>query len=491
VIRQHHVHRFFAPGILLLGWMLSAPLAAQNDPELEQILFEAVPLPAPTTDQASRGLERFMQVPEQRNSLSGRPPPRSDAAETDRAIALYQEAIAAEEAANGPFAAGQLESFLQLGQLYQQLGDHEAALEALGKAEYISRINSGLFAPEQIVIVEAMVRSYFATGALAQANEKQQYLVFIQQQFFGEDSLEVVPALKNLGNWNMDAFRSMLNQHNASGFQLGLNTRAGGTSSTPNPRVLAFGNLFTAQRSYYQAIVNLVQQRQFRDPLLPQLELQLIEAIFLGANREAILENPEFYLGRRGTYTGSRIIRSGLNSNSLSFANGRNAWTRMRIYLENDPSASAVEVAATIIGLGDWHMLFNRRTSALGLYREARSYLQEHQVEDSMIDALLSPAVPQQLPAFTPLPHSRGKFGIEADTPLDYDGYLDLSFSISRYGNIRDLKVLATSDNVDKRMERRLKRLLHSSPFRPRLVDGDTLDEKPLTLRYYFAVIDR
>lgn len=475
---------------LLLAWILAAnPALAQDDVDIERVLFEAEPLAAPPP---VPGFDPFPLRQARSDATDSQAPPTLLPTDSDaeEAIARYLEVVAVEEAANGPFAPDLLDPFLSLGHLYQQQEDHEAALEAFGKAEYISRINNGLYAPEQFEIVEAMVHSHFAIGDLRAANERQQYLLFIQQQYFGEESVQVVPALDNLGNWNMDAFRSLLNQHNDSGFPVGLNTRAGGSNATPNPRVLAFGNLYLAQRSYYQAIVNLVQERRFRDPMLPQLELQLIEAIFLAANREGILEDPDFYMDRRRTRTGSRISRDNLTGSTQGFINGRNAWTRMRIYLENDPAATPVEVASAIIGLGDWHMLFNRRQSALDYYQEARTFLLQHDVPEATISALLSPAVPSQLPDFTPLPHSRGKFGIAADTPVDYDGYLDIRFSITRYGNVRDLEVLEKTGNVNKALERRLLRLVRSTPFRPRMEAGELQHRAPVTLRYHFAMID-
>jgi len=465
---------------VFLSVLLPTTAQAQLRP-IDLVLFEPQPLegsPAPLLPAAAT-------VAIAADAPAAGTPPDSDTTEAD--IARYLAAIAEEELANGPFTPNLLEPFLAVGRIYQQLDDHEAALEALGKAEYISRINEGLYAPQQFEIVKAMIDSHLATGDLQQANQRQQYLLFIQQEYYGEESLQVVPALETLAEWNMDAFRSMLNQINASGFAIGLNTRAGGSGRTMNPRVLAFGNLFTAQRSYYQAIVNLVTNRDFRNPLLPELEQDLIEAIYLGANREAILEDPDFYIDKSSIRTGSRIRRSGLNGASLAFQNGRNAWHRMRIYLENDPRATPEQIAESIIGLGDWHLLFNRSSIAIDYYREAHAFLQAREVPASRIASLLNPVVPQQLPDFTPLPHSRAKFGIPADSSIGWDGHIDVSFSLSRFGNVRGLKLLDASDNVSPELERRLRRLLRSAPFRPRLIDGTPVADDAVTLRYYFS----
>jgi tetratricopeptide (TPR) repeat protein len=486
-------------GLLVLLCCLPALSAvAQKGNEINRIVFDPQPLSAAQTQaQAPTAVASTAAGPAVAPRSTSRPRPISDAIlptsllpqTVEAGIAAdtaerYLEAIAAEELDNGPFAPELLQQFMALAETYQQQGQHEEALEAFGKAEYISRINNGLYAPEQFGIVENMIESHLAAGDLVAANSRQQYLLFLQQQVYGEDSMEVVPALAELGDWNMSAFNTILNRATPFTLSMNFNSRI----NEPPPRAVAFGNLYMAQSNYYRAILNLVKHSETDSPELLELETKLIEAIFLGANRNGILDDPDFYMDRRHTRTGSRIARSNLNGASLSFINGRNAWLRMRIYQEHNPAAQPLDIAETLIGLGDWHMLFNRRLTALDYYREALAYLQQQEVPAPVIDSLLSPPVPQQLPVFTPLPHSRAKFGIAADAPLDYSGYLDVSFRITRYGNVRDMEVLGKTDNASPALERRLKRLLRSAPFRPRIIDGEPADSDTVALRYYFAM---
>lgn len=74
------------------------------------------------------------------------------------------------------------------------------------------------------------------------------------------------------------------------------------------------------------------------------------------------------------------------------------------------------------------------------------------------------------------LPHSRGHFGLAADATLPWQGWIEVSFELSRYGNVRRLRIDASSEGTDKVVERRLQRLLGSNPFRPfiALTEGDT-----------------
>jgi hypothetical protein len=254
--------------------------------------------------------------------------------------------------------------------------------------------------------------------------------------------------------------------------------------NAPSPRLLAFGNLFQARLNFYDAISNLLQHQQYEDPRLIDLERRLIETEFMTASREGIMHNPDFYMDMRGVYTGTRITRS-RRSNQINFVNGRNAHERIRIYQEamrTDP----LEVGKTIVSMADWHLLFDRQVGALELYREARRYMLEHGVEQASIDALLSPGIPQQLPSFTPLPHSREKFGIAPDATVDYDGHIDVSFRVSRFGNAGRIEVVDQEGPVTADMLRRLRRLLNSTPFRPRFVAGEPATSDDVTVRYYF-----
>ncbi|MES2626335.1 MAG: hypothetical protein V4628_13710 [Pseudomonadota bacterium] len=466
---RHHIFFSTLSYGVLFHLLVSAHVYAQDPIPFEYLLFEAHPLSgytkpaqAPASDPQA-GLYIF---------------PSDEKPATDTTIDLYLDSITETEANDGPFASVLLEQYLSLGKAYQQNDMPAEAIETLEKAEYISRINSGLYDSEQFVIVENLIASYLANGEPDKASEKMQYLLFLSQQAFGRESAQAVPILRKLGDWQMAAFSSVI--YGETPFTISIN--AGPNSS---PRDLAFGNLYLAQNSYYRAITNLVANRRYNDPELDDLETKLIEAIFLSANRQGLLDNPDFYMDRRINSTGSRI-RMDFRGFSISYINGRNAYQRLRLYEEHKENADPVKVAQAIIGLADWCLLFNRRPLALRAYEEAFTYMHNHNIPEDVIAELLHPQLPHQLPQFTALPHSRKKFAIGPDAPLDFSGYVDVSFQLSRYGNVHDLKITNVNGSVTKNMERRLRRLMRASPFRPRIEEGKTV-ESEVSMRYYFT----
>jgi tetratricopeptide (TPR) repeat protein len=401
-------------------------------------------------------------------------------ATAENSIDSYLDYISTTETDDGPFAPALVEQYLSLGKAYQQSNQHTEAIEVFQKAEYISRINNGLFAAEQFVIVQNLIASYLATGEIGKAAERQQYLLFLSQQTFGEDSLQLVPVLQDVGDWQMASFSAGI--YADLPFMISV-----GSSRYSSPRDFAFSSLYLAQNTYFQAIQNLIKNNQLNNPALNELELKLIEAVFFSANRQGLLANPDFYMDAHLGHTGSRIIRRNLGGNSISYINGRNAYLRMRLYEEHQTTVDPLEVARAIIGLGDWNLLFDRRTVALRSYEEAAAYLRSHNVTEEAIAALMHPELPPQLPVFTALPHSREKYAIPAEFPLTFAGFADVSFDLTRYGNVHNIEIGSKTGEFSKNMERRLVRILRTTPFRPRLQDGKVIASENIRIRYYYA----
>lgn len=467
-------------GIVLVCLSLCAlPAAAQTPAQLDRILFEAQPLDGSIAPAPATPVQTPVTVMPGLGPLLGGQDRGED-------IEDYLESIANIELEDGPFARDLLEQYLALGEMHQQVNDHEAALEAFGKADYISRINNGLYSEQQFAIVENMIESHLARGEYAEAGDRQRYLLLLHEQHYGDNNVQLVPALEDIGDWNYTMFERQLKLPNTV-FAVG---NSGGFGGRPmSPRAMAFGSLYQSQMNYWRAINIMLNNGRFRDPQLQELEHKLIETAFLTSNRDGLINNPDFYLSKRTAYTGTRIRRSE-RPNSPYFFTGRSAYERLMAYHLLTPGTDAVTVAQTLIALGDWHLVFDRQGAAINTYKRAHAFLVANSVPQANIDALLSPRLPAQLPAFTPLPHSREKFGIAPDAAVDWDGYIDLSFRIGRFGGVEHFEVLATDGPVTKALQSRLRRMLRSTPFRPRFIDGEPARGETVQLRYYFAQLD-
>lgn len=327
-------------GTLVLLCLAAIPALAQVNPNL--LLFEArLPPGAQTSTPAHTAAARPERAQAAPESAAGQEPatPPVAAARLLGEIDAYQERISTLIGETGPFDFSLVQEYASLGRLYQQAGQHEQAVEAFAQAEYVARINEGLDSPQAFASIEAAVESLIAMGNLSAANEKLQFLLYLNREHYGSNSLELVPLLTNLGDWHMYSFSQAVSRPSIPGISINFGNSRGRDA---NPRALAFGSLFRARRMYEQAI---------------------------------------------GT-----------------------------------------------------------------------------------------------------LPHSRAYMGIAEEAELDYEGYVDLSFEISRYGSAKRIRILGSSEGTDPDVVNRLRRLLRSMPFRPVLLE-DSEAARQKKLRYYYTQV--
>jgi tetratricopeptide (TPR) repeat protein len=459
--------RSWAASLLVL-WQL--PLLAQIEPT--NVLFEAYPLPAGD----SMPLPHASTAPVARFSFIGSAPTQvditADITALEATVVAYESSLTALAAnSNSPFSPVQFEQLLDLGAAYQQLGRYDDALTTLEKAEFLTRINNGLYGPEQFRVVEQMVETLLANGRSMEAQQKQQYLLYRQQQFYGADSKALVPAFEQMGDWAMTSFATGIQKRNSIGFSANAPTRRGRILT---PREVAVNSLQTARMRYFQAIRTLVQNADYHNPELLELEEKMLQAIYLSAHRIGLIDDPQFYLGGRTSLTGTRISIKEFEVNMTAYNEGRSALQRQLIYQETNPKSDAVALLHTLLNLADWHLLFNRMDEAESVYADAWKLAHTSPL-DSFAPALLNPPVPPQLPLFIALPHSRGAFGIANSNVQQFEGYIDVVLSLSRNGDVRKIVTTGKSDNTTLALEKRLRRLVRAAPFRPPLENGEPM----------------
>ena len=196
--------------ICLLPLCLFFPHAhAQSPTDLDRLIFEPALLNRETGEEISR-----YTYPVQFLSMNLTPIDNNIQVENPLSILEirsnineYLEDVADLETSDGPYTGDLFQTLMNLGIQYQMLGDHEQAIETFQRAEHISRINSGLYHPDQYASTEKMIQSYLAMGDIRNANLKQRYMLYINQQHFGITTPETLPTLVNLAQSNMENFQ--------------------------------------------------------------------------------------------------------------------------------------------------------------------------------------------------------------------------------------------------------------------------------------------
>lgn len=465
---------------------------AQPDVLTEQLLFEAVPLP---DDGAApvRALVSFSDA-EARIPIPAAEQPELSDAEQDalrRDIAAYRARVGDAEVTEGPYSDQLREDLFNMGLMYQRLDEHEEALLVMERALAVSRINYGLEGLDQVPIMEAMAQSYLAQGKLSDADAMMEAALMLQTKAYEGDAQQLVPALLKLGKWNTDAFMersSILVNIPRMNVQNFLQDPKGFIQPLTDIRDTPLFKLYEARRNYLTALQTLIEARNFTHPYLLPLERELLTNYFLYTHRENILYEPDFYLTRRKSKTSSRLNQNSIELlNSESYDLGAEAHQRIISYIFNDPAAKPVQLATAMLEEADWDLLYERKPQAVDKYDAAYRFFDANPELGQQVQAILYPPVPVVLPTYLPPPNSREKLGIAVDADVSFFGYIDVRFSLTKFGKARGIRQIGKGGEVTRNMEIRLNQYLRKVQFRPRYT-GTEVDTGELHLRYYVGI---
>lgn len=396
----------------------------------------------------------------------------------------YENRILAIEEAAGPFATELAEVLHSLGDEYRALGMMEEALASYEREEYINRVHSGLYSETLVPAVKAQISVLAASGQMERADDKQEYLIYLLQRAYGRDDPRLLPELVAYGEWHMGRFNQVVRYEMSEMPMLAFGS---GVSTEEAYRLKAFDNLDVAVQQYARAVVTLVNNQQFGDPLLYQMENRLIEAAFIKANRRKVVSRPDEYVYdldlREDMYRSGPEAR--LTRDAYHY--GIKSYERQLAYITQDPQGSLGRYVETLLAYGDWHVLFGKPGPGYAMYEKARDLLAQVDLPPDAIARVLTPAVPVAMPTFTATPHSVQSVEQRAGVLNPHRGWIDVSFRLNRNGNARDIEILAASDDTPGTVEKRLARTLMKTRFRRRFDGAKLAESDTVSLRYYYT----
>jgi hypothetical protein len=155
------------------------------------------------------------------------------------------------------------------------------------------------------------------------------------------------------------------------------------------------------------------------------------------------------------------------------------------IAYEMRSGAPVADRANAIAELADWQLLttpadrrrFGNGERAVRLYERALQELRQGGDVRASTAQMLAPELPVTLPTYEPNPFA------SAATP-ESSRHIDVAFAITKYGTGERIEILATSKDASRAEQRDLIRLIESTTFRPRFVDGKLADSAPVVVRY-------
>ncbi len=370
----------------------------------------------------------------------------SSGADVDTVTTPMLDSIAQEETQNGPFSRNLIDLLTSLGLAYQEHDRHELALAMFDRALFVKRFNDGLFSLDQAALVERLIDSEIAIGQVTSAATLQERLVELARRN---------PADPRAASIFRDAAERQVGQYER---YLRGEIPPELTINGTGPQGRAAASVSQARRHYNAAIFALVRNLPEHQTELAELEEGLTRTYFLEAST------------RRRAYQGPGDPLYGL---------GLVSYVR-RVEYTRAGSPSAVDYARALVELADWSLLFSRNGTAVKRYAEAHALLVANGVPAASIELLFPADTPVSLPTFAPTP-------FEGAVGAGSTGYVDVDFEVGKYGQPRDVTIVAMTGDAAAFASKDLAVAIHRGRFRP----SPLADENWTAYRLRYSLADR
>lgn len=466
----------------------TSPLRAQPAQELDYLLFDPVPLAAQPAPDGSTQFTELAPPPqgqplELQQWLAANLPESQISSETPEESIRRQEQLVQEiEINEGPFSPRLPQQLQALGTALQASGDYEAAQKHFEQAMYVTRVNHGLFSDTQIPFVQQSINNQLRQGKLFAADEQQRYLFYLNQKNHGDDSAALLPALEDFAEWNIFAFNAPVTMPALSPEGEAVE------ASAVDEAMFRVERLINAQHIYWSIAQILVANFGMSDPRLLDAEKRIAMTNYFFATTIAT-DAETLNLGTANlptTPTATGLAPAPLLGN-MGYRQGREALERRISYMQEMEQVAPEDLLRANLDLADWMLYFSRqRMKGIELYEQLHADFAQTLAPETL-DAVLSPAYPEQLPSFIKPAWSRAALGLPQDQALQYKGHIDVEFALNRFGKTTTVKVLDRSDPEAKLVEQRLLRSLRRAQFRPRFHDGQLRLDDTLQVRYYYT----
>jgi tetratricopeptide (TPR) repeat protein len=389
-------------------------------------------------------------------------------AETERE---YNQIITAIENDKGPYAAELIDPIISLATIYIDTDRFEKAEESLRRAQHITHRDDGVFAMRQLEVIDLLFELNLRKGEISGAESQQQFSLFVSRRNLEKDSPDLVPALVKLASWQFETgqFRQSRNTleeaHDIILTHFGEQDIRMVEILRLEARTRHLEGICCAEEKLEQALAIIERH--------PQQSDKLTEMMFALGDTYLANRKPEL---AHAAYLKATSHQKSLNTGSVDTAelkpvamyrDMKRSSPQKRVFMKKrDPFALSRTVA------GEKPMFYEIEESQIFVIpyeghryniRTPKPYRQQTkedppsrmtgdpiQFELSYLQSLLSPS-------YTP----EGKLG---------EIFIHLECSVMTDGKVDNIRIIAS--NAPTKLNQLVKRALHLSRFRPRLVDG-------------------
>jgi hypothetical protein len=375
-------------------------------------------------------------------------------ASAEQIVESLHEELNAAQAEDGPNSADLIQPLTALSVIYREQGQHALAFGALEQAVHLVRFNYGLYSLEQAPLIRQQITNAESLGDHLSAWELELGLLKLGRRH--PNDLQTARILSDTADRRMD----MLAKYNAgefppeviygcyySGRHVVQDTAMAGRECTSgSAEAVRVGFAMEAEHYYERAIDIILRNQSYSSGELPRLLRALVAISY--------------------SYGDPSVGRLSLNY-LLAYQASNSAPWRDRI--------------DTLVQIADWDLLhsvgLDDENHALAEYADAYERLQQKGVEEESIREIFAPGTPVPLPVSVPNP-------LASDENREPSGHIDVAFDLDKYGRSRRVRIVNTTDDATREVEKHVEHMVLRSRFRPRLVDGRAADRERVTIRY-------
>ena len=379
---------------------------------------------------------RYYYTDAVRQALKGPPSP----------VQAGEQPAAETEWRNGPYHPRRAASLSEQARYHEGQGDHGSAIASLRQAVHLTRVNHGLHSSLQIPLLQRLNRNYLAGGLWQAADDTHSYLYYIQQRALPQGAPEHIEASLDFVDWQRQVW--LLEPGKSSPRRLldawdildDLSVAVPSVAEWPLPVL----ERLTAMRMRLRYLLGQIRI-DVEDPFPGRRDSRLVPELTIEQRRLQTLQ--------RSSYSGGRQDLQSL-------------LQRQR------KEGAGLDVSATRIALGDWHLWHNRSSRAAEEYRKAWRELSS---EEKLVWRQRWLQQPWELPAsdvyFAPL-----SLRLESAQQTE----MTTSFRVDRRGRARQVEL----GEAGQSLHSRLGRWLRAARFRPAMAGGELLDDVPVQRNY-------
>ncbi len=365
------------------------------------------------------------------------------AGNSDEAVQHLSDAVSQVDENVGPFSETLVDLLVARAIINVNSGAMEQAEDDLRRAQHITHRQQGVYNESQLPIIQQLTAVHLAKGMILSADREQRFNLRINEQVLGEDSEGLVPVLASVGSYfasRADTFPVL--------------------PATPSIEMKSQAEAFTTP--YRTAL--------FRESIdLFERAIDIIETKYG--------ENDLRLVPLLKDLASARLLQG----SSARFA--ESAHERAARIVTSNPDTDIPDRAAALVDLADIYTITGDGR-AKKTYREAWALLQEPAYEGTRNELFGTPKrlFPEEVRIIA---INRQPLSVEEGTHL----YADVEYQVMDNGRVASIKIV--DSNVPNGDLASLRSVLRGTKFRPRMVDGDPVATKGMSLHQTFRVWPR